>query len=494
MAYTNSPLVAYTKLSPNHSGQRTHSIDRITPHCVVGQCTAEGLGDWFYKSSTQASSNYGIDKDGRVGLYVEEKNRSWCSSSNANDQRAITIECASDTSEPYAFRDIVYQTLIRLCVDICQRNGKKKLLWLGDKDKTLNYSPAADEMVLTVHRWFANKSCPGNWMYARMGDLASKVTAQLGGADTASATVGTVSTADDAKAIWDRLYAVIGNPYGVAGVMGNMQAESALRSNNLQNVYEKSLGMTDEAYTKAVDDGSYTNFVRDSAGYGLVQWTFWSLKEGLLNYAKATGKSIGDWQMQVDFFLKEMAEDYPAIMSVLKNAATVREASDAVLLKFERPADQGTAVQEKRAAYGQAFFDKYASAAPAETLTSGYYRVRLSWSDSKSQKGAYRILANAKKCADENPGYSVFSPDGTVVYTAPEPVAQTQTVPFRVKVTINDLNIRKGAGTDYAKTGKFTGKGVFTIVEVRSGAGSAAGWGRLKSGAGWISLDYCTVI
>ena len=182
MAYTNSNMVAYTKLSPNHSGQRTHGIDRITPHCVVGQCTAEGLGDWFAKSSTQASSNYGIDKNGRVGLYVEEKNRSWCSSSGANDQRAVTIECASDTSEPYAMNSAVYATLIKLCVDICKRNGKKKLIWFGDKDKTLNYSPKSDEMILTVHRWFANKSCPGNWLYARLGDLASKVTAQLGGA------------------------------------------------------------------------------------------------------------------------------------------------------------------------------------------------------------------------------------------------------------------------------------------------------------------------
>lgn len=182
MAYTNSNMVAYTKLSPNHSGQRTHGIDRITPHCVVGQCTAEGLGNWFAKSSTQASSNYGIDKNGRVGLYVEEKNRSWCSSSGANDQRAVTIECASDTSEPYAMNSAVYATLIKLCVDICKRNGKKKLIWFGDKDKTLNYSPKSDEMILTVHRWFANKSCPGNWLYARLGDLASKVTAQLGGA------------------------------------------------------------------------------------------------------------------------------------------------------------------------------------------------------------------------------------------------------------------------------------------------------------------------
>lgn len=179
MTYANSPMVSYTKLSPNHSGQRTHSIDRITPHCVVGQCSVERLGNVFLPKSRQASSNYGIGVDGRVGMYVEEKNRSWCSSSAANDQRAVTIECASDNTEPYAFEDAVYQTLIKLCADICKRNGKTKLLWLCDKDKTLNYSPKPDEMMLTVHRWFANKSCPGNWMYARMGDLAEKVTAQL---------------------------------------------------------------------------------------------------------------------------------------------------------------------------------------------------------------------------------------------------------------------------------------------------------------------------
>ena len=185
MAYTNSSLVSYTKLSPNHSGQRTHSIDRITPHCVVGQCSVETLGSIFYPTSRQASCQYGIGPDGRIGMYVEEKNRSWCSSSNANDQRAITIECASDTTEPYAMNSKVYDALIKLCVDICKRNGKKKLIWLGDKDKTLNYNPKSDEMVITVHRWFANKSCPGNWLYARLGDLATKVTAQLGGTTTA---------------------------------------------------------------------------------------------------------------------------------------------------------------------------------------------------------------------------------------------------------------------------------------------------------------------
>ena len=180
MAYTNSSLVSYTKLSPNHSGQRTHSIDRITPHCVVGQLSAESICGCFTSPSRQASCNYGIGTDGRISLCVEEKNRSWCSSSNANDQRAITIECASDMSEPYAMNDKVYASLISLCTDICKRNGKKKLLWFGDKDRTLNYAPKSDEMVITVHRWFANKSCPGNWLYARLGDLATKVTANLG--------------------------------------------------------------------------------------------------------------------------------------------------------------------------------------------------------------------------------------------------------------------------------------------------------------------------
>lgn len=173
-------MVAYTRLSPNHSGQRTHSIDRITPHCVVGQLSAESICGCFTSPSRQASCNYGIGTDGKVSLCVEEKNRSWCSSSNANDQRAVTIECASDKTEPYAMNSRVYDSLIKLCTDICKRNGKKKLLWIGDRNKTLNYTPKSDEMVLTVHRWFANKSCPGGWLYARLGDLAAKVTAALG--------------------------------------------------------------------------------------------------------------------------------------------------------------------------------------------------------------------------------------------------------------------------------------------------------------------------
>lgn len=184
---SNSKLVAYTRWSPNHSGKRTHKIDRISPHCVVGQCSVETLGSIFAQKSRGASCQYGIGADGRIGQYVSEANRSWCTSSNANDQRAVTIECASNTYSPYWMNDKVWKSLIKLCVDICARNGKKKLLWLGSKSKALNYAPKSDEMVLTVHRWFANKSCPGDWLYSRLGTLANEVTKQLGGSAPAPA-------------------------------------------------------------------------------------------------------------------------------------------------------------------------------------------------------------------------------------------------------------------------------------------------------------------
>ena len=121
---SNSKLVTYVKLSPNHSGPRTHSIDRITPHCVVGQLTAAGIAACFASPARAASCNYGIGVDAGVSLIVDEGNRSWCSSSNANDQRAVTIECASDTVNPYRMTTAVYNKLVDLCEDICRRNGK----------------------------------------------------------------------------------------------------------------------------------------------------------------------------------------------------------------------------------------------------------------------------------------------------------------------------------------------------------------------------------
>lgn len=175
---SNSPYVSYTKISPHRNSPRNHAIDRISIHCVVGQVTMQSLGEIFQTKA--ASSNYGVDKNGHVGMYVEEKDRSWCSDSPENDHRAVTIETASDVSEPYQVNDAAYQTLLNLCTDICKRNGKKKLLWFGSKEKTLAYTPKADEMVLTVHRWFnPGKSCPGTYLYERQGAIAAEVTRRL---------------------------------------------------------------------------------------------------------------------------------------------------------------------------------------------------------------------------------------------------------------------------------------------------------------------------
>lgn len=178
MSYTNSSLVTYTRLSPHNGGKRSHAIDRITPHHVVGYLSAEGIGAEF-SGALQKSSNYGIGYDGKVGLYVPESDRSFCSSSYANDSRAVTIECANSPQYPYTLSETVYRRLIELCADICRRNGKKRLLWLENKDRILAYEPAPDEMVLTMHKFFISTQCPGEWLIQHMGDLAKQVTALL---------------------------------------------------------------------------------------------------------------------------------------------------------------------------------------------------------------------------------------------------------------------------------------------------------------------------
>lgn len=300
-----SSLTDCIVLSTNNSGKRTHKIDRITPHCVVGQISAESIGHCFDDKSIKASCNYGIGKDGRVCLIVDEDNRSWCTSSNSNDQRAITIECASDSNHPYAFTDACYNKLIDLTIDICKRYGKTKLVWINNKEQALAYETKNNELQITVHRWFANKECPGDWLMSRMDDYVNKVNSKL--------------------------------------------------------------------------------------------------------------------------------------TSEVKPVAHV----------------------EKR-----------------------YYRVRKSWTDSKSQIGAYINLDNAKKICKT--GYSVYDWNGNEVYSNKNNniTATTSCSPYKVKVTASALNYRKGPGTNYGINGTITDKGIYTIVE------ESNGWGKLKSGAGWIRLKY----
>jgi hypothetical protein len=226
----------------------------------------------------------------------------------------------------------------------------------------------------------------------------------------------------DEEKIWNYLSARIQNDYGTAGLMGNLFAESGLKSNNLQNTFEKKLGMTDEEYTAAVDDGSYPEdkFIRDSAGYGLAQWTFWSRKENL--YAHKGTKSIGDLDMQLDFLWWELSTGYKGTLQALQSASSVYEASTAVLTQFERPADQSEAVRQRRASFGQVYYDRYAQDKPF--------------------------------------------------------------TPYIARIVVDELNVRSGPGTQYGIVQTVHKGSAYTIVE------QSGNWGKLKSGVGWICLDY----
>ena len=483
---SNSPLVSYTRLSPNHSGKRTHAIDRITPHCVVGQVTVQSLGNVFAPASRQASSNYGIGLDGAVGMYVDEGNRSWCSSSNANDQRAVTIECASDTTAPYAFRPVVYDRLIELCVDICKRNGKTKLIWIDNKDKALAYEPKSGEMLLTVHRWFANKSCPGDWMYARMGDLAAKVTAQLSG----SGSTGGTGTADDGTAIMGTAKATAAQMQAYIRAVNAAVPQSVIDMIPLYLSEGNAEGVRgDVAFAQScLETGGFTF---SGSAVTLSQNNFCGMG---VTAAGVKGNSFSTPQLGIRAQIQHL-QAY-ASTAALKQACIdprykyVKRGSAPYvewLGQKENPQGLGWAAG---AGYGSKILRILADVIATQAGGSGttkpsdnLYRVRKSWADASSQIGAYSILANAKAMADSHPGYTVFDSSGKAVY----PVAAAF-VPYTVQVTISDLRIRKGPGTNYAANG-YTGKGVFTIVAESAGQG-ASKWGKLKSGAGWISLDY----
>ena len=359
------------------------------------------------------------------------------------------------------------------------------MVW--DKEKTLNYSPKADEMVLTVHRWFANKSCPGNWMYARMGDLAEKVTVALGGTGNAADTKGTQAAVfaglSEAEVI-KKIGALFTADQKKSGILASVSlAQFILESGygkselaqNANNVFGMKCSLSGNTWAGSVWDGTskYTKQTKEQNADG--------------SYVTITA----------DFRKYPCVED-----SIADHSAYLLGAKNGSRLRYDGLngcTDYKKAVQIiKDGGYATSltYVEKLCSIIERWNLTQydvkeevAWYRVRKTWEDSKSQIGVFKILENAKKCADANPGYKVFDASGKVIYA---PVASD--VPFLVKVSITDLNIRTGPGTDHAKTGKFTGIGVFTIVDVESGKGSTAGWGKLKSGAGWISLDYAKII
>ena len=369
--------------------------------------------DWNH-IDRQAGLNFWIGKlaDGTVAAVqtMPWDYRPWgCGSGNNGscNNTHIQFEICEDALNDASYFNACYQEACEMTAYLCKMFGidpKGTVSYNGLQVPTIIDHTGSHALGLG-----SNHGDIQHWSrrYGKtMENVRNDVAAILAADATAPTTSSTpVQTEDNAKAIWDRLYAEIQNPYGVAGVMGNFMAESGLRANNLQNSYEKSLGMTDEQYTAAVDNGTYTNFIQDRAGYGLYQATFWSIKESLLNFAKASGKSIGDRDMQVNHFLKMMREEYTAIWKVLTTAKSVREASDAVLLKFERPANQSEAVQVKRAGYGEEFLAKYGKAAPVTPAEDQPETEQLSAAHAKyiNSTGTHYISNSG---SDENGAYS----------------------------------------------------------------------------------------
>lgn len=327
---SNSSLVSYTKISPFKTSPRNHVIDTVTIHCYVGQTSVESAGNWFSSPSCGASCNYVIGYDGRIGLIVDEGDRSYCSSNRDNDHRAITIEVASGTKHPYTVNDAAYKSLINLLVDICERHPAiGTLKWKGEK--SLIGQPSKQNM--TVHRWFASKECPGEYLYSRHAKIAAEVNTRLG-----TATEPTPEVTKPSETI--------------------------------------------TSTTTTFKEGDLVS-VKDNAKY-------------------YNGSNIPDWVTDKKWYVKSVDGD--------------------------------------------------------------------------------RVVINKS----EDGKFAINSPVNAQYLTIVTPKSD---LPYMVKVDIDDLNIRKGPGTGYGKNG-FTGKGIFTITEIKDGAGSKSGWGKLKSGVGWISLDY----
>lgn len=329
MAYTNSSLVTYKNLTKNKTANRNHAIDTITIHCIVGQWTAKQGCDYFATTDRECSSNYVVGKDGSIGLSVEEKDRSWCTSSRVNDHRAITIEVASDTKHPYAVTAKAYAALLDLVTDICKRNGIKKLVWSTNKNDRVNH---LNECNMTVHRDYANKSCPGEYLYSRHGEIAAEVNKRLGATIKPEPPSATVKAGDIVKVNSD---------------------------------------------TATYYDGK---------------------------------KKVPAWVRKKNWIVRERKGDRVVI--------------------------------------------------------------------DKSEDGKNAI------CSPINVKF-------LTVVNKTETVKPETFKPYLVKINTAALNIRKGAGTNFAKAGCITDRGTYTIVAEKAGQGSDKGWGKLKSGAGWISLDYC---
>ena len=532
-----SPLCNVIIPTPNYNprsdaykyGVTNNKIDTITIHHMAGNLTVETCGNMFARPSRQASSNYGIGTDGRIGGYCGEENRSWCSGSRVNDFRAITIEVANNTLSPtWTVSELALQSLYNLLVDICKRNGIQRLIWSENKNDRVNHVNGCN---VTYHCDYGKTACPGPYFKKIMSNVVTVVNNLLSGepapqptpipttnpykkptstvysgsngesvkwiqwqlntygyglavdgsygpattsavrdfqskkglsvtgncdintinvldgaepqpnpAPTPSLPAGTPDPyADYSKATWD-FFRILGmNEFGCAGIVGNISMESAIRPNNLQNSFEKKFGLNDDQYTAKVDNGTYTNFVNDGAGYGLAQWTYSTRKKGLLDLAKQCKMSICDINLQLTYLTQELQIKYKGVWDNLMKATSVLEASNIMLLQFEKPADQSVANQQKRAACCQGYYDKFKGSAVTTVFPIPGITVM-----------------GATKKEEERP----------------------------VKTTAMLLNVRSGPGINYSIKTSLRKNSRVLISEIEND------WGKLANGSGWINMKF----
>ena len=406
-----------------NSNPRKNAVTKITPHHMAGVRDAASCARSHLAG--KASSNYYIGNDGKICGGVSEDRRAWTSGTGnakgSNDHMAITIEVSNNTDrEPWTISSAAYKSLVALCADLCRR---------------YNITPHCDKTkngTITEHYMFQATACPGETLknIIETGILERDILAKMGQeqSQTSSQPQPTPSHKKDEEIIWDYFSGRIKNDFGTAGLIGNLYGESRFKPNNLQDGFEKRLGMNDAAYTEAVDNGSYSKdkFIKDGAGYGLPQITFWSRKEDLYNFKG--DRSIGDLYMQLDFIWWELNNGFKGVLQALQKATSIYDATKVVLTQYEKPADQSENVCRTRAAYGRTYYDKYAQGIA--------------------------------------------------------PVQPSQNLPYVVRITADVLNVRKGPGEQYPIARTVSKGEAFTIVDV------SGEWGKLKSGVGWICLSY----
>lgn len=482
---SNSPLVNYTRISPCSSNPRNQPISKITIHHMAGNLSVEACGSIFSTIDRQGSSNYGIGTDGRVGMYVEECNRAWTSGSRENDNAAVTIEVANDVNGgDWHVSDVALAKLIDLCVDICQRNGIAALRFTGDATGNL-----------TMHKYFQNTLCPGPYLESKFSYIAEQVNARLSTVHNEpvqpehntvyDVCVHDIAEHEQAESLVELLRGVGYMGHGVTIVERQVLADASpaevIQARDLVGLTNEAmiakLGPVfteDQKQSDILASLSFAQFILES-GYGKSTMAVesnncFSMKASLSGNSWAGSKWDGASVYTIETQEQNTDGSWRTVMADFRRYASVNDSiadHSAYLLGAMN-------ANHKRYA-GLQGCTNYKAA--AQIVKDGGYATDLNY--------VSKLVSLVERW-----NLTRFDVGGTSV--EPQPEAKPD-VPYTVRVSVPNLKIRKGPGTNYSYN-SCTGIGIFTIVEESAGAGSDKGWGKLKSGAGWIALDYTTKV